>query len=460
MPLFFSHCRSIAYVAMFMLMFTLPSHVANAAQAAQSQEEASRRMGKLFVETTPSDTNIRFVHLQYRYKPGIILKEGRYVVEISKPGYAPLLKEVNIVPGRDNVVFVDLDNPDGLGNAATLAEPEDKRIALEDTISGDAGNATVLASQDAPESDDTPSSMKYSNLFDQALGKKSRKKEPADAPTPKQSAPAPAPAPAPVKEPVQAPAPAQSAPDLQYQAPANEPYSGQIGPDGAISQPQESAPSDLVIPSEVGQEEQPAQAELPPTLPDSGEPPSPEELMLVSNHLTQVGDLPNAIQGFTMVLQQEPKNVNAYVGRGFAYYKMGNYDFAILDLTKAIELDDMNLSAFFHRGNALLMQGDLNEALADYEKAIELNRNVPDIFNAHGTALYNRGDLQDAIHDFDQAIRLDPNYVDAYFNRGSAYAKMNKHQLALDDFKKVLELAPDDATAMKRKKQMEKALRP
>lgn len=434
----------ISVLCLLFLLASLPGTALTPVLVAKAE-----KWGKLFVESDPPGANVRFLRIKYRYKPGIILAEGRYIIEVSKPGFEPVLKEIDVFAGQDNVVRVSLREPGVSGAEPTSGqspappprqevEPEkDLRIPLSNT----------MQPQEKPQAEPQEKAEEKTKRFDRGFGpmprpmrKKSKIEEQSSTPLPQED----------LAEP---PPPPEEATPLRTDLKS---YQGQLPP--PAEQPEQGGLQ--AVPVEPAQkQEQSAPTEIPKTL-DAENPPSPEELMQVSNHLAQAGDLPNAIQGFTLVLQQQPKNVNAYVGRGFAYYKLGNYAFAIEDLTSALELDEAHLSAWFHRGNAYLMSGDFDLALQDYEKALSISDTVPDVFNARGTVLYNTNDLEGAIRDFESAIALDPAYTDAYFNRGSAYLKLGKAQLALDDFNKVLTLDPEDSLARKKKKQAEKILHP
>lgn len=448
MGFFASHCAIRAVFLLFCLVLACPQTA-----------PAAGKWGKLYVETDPPDAKVRFLRIKYDYEPGIILRQGRYVVEVSKPGFEPVLKEVEVYAGKRNVVHVSLLNP-GLGPPpvkeelqAPAPEPapkqevnpeKDLRIPLSKTI--DKGEA-----QTASGSGQNDESGEDLQRFDRGFGDMprpiSRKKQGDDEPQ------EPVPAQEPAPQPAASPAP-QPAADTEGA------YSGQLPPvaEETVQQTPIEKKQPLSAPASEDGSDEADEAALPEINEDN--PPSPEELMQVANHLTQAGDLPTAIEGFNLVLKQQPKNVNAYVGRGFAYYKLGNFAFAVADMTKALELDQQHLSAWFHRGNAYLMAGDFEKAVKDYEQALSINDTIPDIYNARGTALYNMGSLEAAIRDFDRASKLDPEYADAYFNRGSSYLKLGKAQLALDDFNRVLSLKPGDGLAQKKKKEAEKALWP
>lgn len=380
--------------------------------APQSALAQTNKWGKLFVQTDPPGASIRFLRIKYRYQPGIILEEGHYTIEVSHPGFEPLLKDIFVQGGVENVIPVSL-HADGQPQAApqAMSQPEAGQPTPEDL--------RIPVGQ--PAATQTPPQETYSPGPETA--------QPSEVPAPQPLAVEPAPQPLP------------------------DPYAGQLPPqDAQAMQPQDGQ----ALP---GSADPAAQAALPgdPAL-QSEEPPTYEELMEIGNHLIQAGDVPSAVHAFTVALQQRPNDVLAFVGRGFANYKLGNFAMAVDDLGQALQLDPANLSAWYHRGNAWLMAGDFDKAQQDYSQALLLNKTVPDLFNARGTALYKLGDYQAAIADFDAAIDLDAQYVDAYFNRGNAFLKLEKRQLALDDFNTVLRLNPDDALAQSKAKEAQAKL--
>ena len=95
-----------------------------------------------------------------------------------------------------------------------------------------------------------------------------------------------------------------------------------------------------------------------------------------------------------------PKDGDAYLRRGFAYYNRGRYDEAIADYTRVIELSPKNRLAYFNRGDAY------------DEKKLYLQ----------------------AIADYNQAIAIDPQYNDAYFNKAGSCAKAGQYQEAIEAY--------------------------
>ena len=69
---------------------------------------SSSKTGRLFVNPTPDDARIRVLNIGPKYRRGMELKEGRYHIEVSHPGYATRKKWVNVRASQDNNFSFDL----------------------------------------------------------------------------------------------------------------------------------------------------------------------------------------------------------------------------------------------------------------------------------------------------------------------------------------------------------------
>ena len=114
----------------------------------------------------------------------------------------------------------------------------------------------------------------------------------------------------------------------------------------------------------------------------------------------------------------------AYVNRGFAYEKKGDYDREIADCTEAIRLDPKLAMAYNNRGVAYGLKGDYDREIADCTEAIRLDPKLAKAYGNRGFAYGRKGDYDRAIADCTEAIRLDPKLAaKAYIIRGFAYGR-------------------------------------
>ena len=159
------------------------------------------------------------------------------------------------------------------------------------------------------------------------------------------------------------------------------------------------------------------------------------------------GDFDLALSDFSKVIEMNPNNVNAFLNRGDAYLEREDFDLALSDFNKAIELNSDNADVYIYRGNAYLKYDKSNLALADFSKAIEMNSNDAAAYIIRGDAYFEHGDLNLALTDFDKAIELNPDNANAYIIRGKVYHKNGNLDLAKQDYEKAIELDPDEPEA-------------
>jgi len=103
----------------------------------------------------------------------------------------------------------------------------------------------------------------------------------------------------------------------------------------------------------------------------------------------QKNDYNNAIKAYNETLKRDGNNLNAYLFRGFSYYKIKNYDAAIADLDIVIENAPDYPNAYVQRGDAYGAKGVYTKALTDYKEGLELGYDA----NSFGVDKSNKGDM-------------------------------------------------------------------
>lgn len=107
------------------------------------------------------------------------------------------------------------------------------------------------------------------------------------------------------------------------------------------------------------------------------------------------GEFQEACDGFTKVLEINPKMAEAYNCRGLCFRSMNNPDLALKDFDKAVEIQPEFSPAFNNRGLSLRHLKRHKEAIESYKKAIE----------------------------------LDPTYTEAYFDLAKTYEEIGEAKL-------------------------------
>ena len=143
---------------------------------------------------------------------------------------------------------------------------------------------------------------------------------------------------------------------------------------------------------------------------------------------------PTVMEKLDEAIRINPQYPYTYRDRGWAYYKLGQYERAIQDYDEAIRLnsalipqDPYTLTrSYSDRGLAYAALGQHERAIQDYDEVIRLDPQDAFSYNIRGDAYYKLGQNERAIQDYDEAIRLDPQITYTYSDRGLAYAELGK----------------------------------
>ncbi|NXC40978.1 TTC6 protein, partial [Penelope pileata] len=191
-----------------------------------------------------------------------------------------------------------------------------------------------------------------------------------------------------------------------------------------------------------------------------------------------------AVRSFNQVLKLEPTSVDAYIGRGNSYMKIGHEaDLAQAqkDFLKAIHLNPMcmkarvslgyNLQAleklqrawnqftvvigidpkchmaYDGRASVSLQMGEIFSAFQDINAALKLITTAPLLTN-RGIINQLMGHLSCAMKDYQQAISVDPNYALAYLSAANIYFHNHQFSQAYCYYSKVLQLEPKNESAI------------
>lgn len=152
------------------------------------------------------------------------------------------------------------------------------------------------------------------------------------------------------------------------------------------------------------------------------------------------------VAGLEMI-RLNPEDAEAYLDRGIARARKGDFDGALDEVTAAIRLNPHNAAFHWNRGAFHASKGDLDSAIRDFSEAIRLDPDCAVAYYNRGTAHSFRGDFNGALKDFTEAIRLNPDNAAAYHNRGTARMRMGELDEALKDYTEVIRLDPEDVDA-------------
>ncbi len=96
------------------------------------------------------------------------------------------------------------------------------------------------------------------------------------------------------------------------------------------------------------------------------------KLLLQGQTRFEQGDYQSAISAYTQAIKFEPKNINAYIGRGNARSYLRDYPLAIQDYTKVINISSQSPVAYMNRAVVNCTLGNKQAAVKDYQQAINI----------------------------------------------------------------------------------------
>jgi protein O-GlcNAc transferase len=151
------------------------------------------------------------------------------------------------------------------------------------------------------------------------------------------------------------------------------------------------------------------------------------------------GDYDQAIQLLNEYIAQKPKDEEAYLYLGNAYFEKEMLDSAILQYKKALDLKSKYWQALYRLGYAYYKQGKYEEAVKTFQKGLKIKERG-EFYNGLGLVQMARGQLKDADLSFRTAISHDEKEAEFHRNLGDVNFKKGVLVIAIQSYKKALEL--------------------
>ena len=154
-----------------------------------------------------------------------------------------------------------------------------------------------------------------------------------------------------------------------------------------------------------------------------------------------------AIEIYSAVLNKHPREVRAFVGRGYVEAAKGDRGAAEADARRSIELNPDYAPGHKLMASLLIAEGRAKEAFADAQAAVKADPNDALALEFRADAVLAAGEREEALADYGRAIAMDPKLATAFNNRGAAYLGKGDSKAAMDDFKTAIGLDPGLASA-------------
>lgn len=163
-------------------------------------------------------------------------------------------------------------------------------------------------------------------------------------------------------------------------------------------------------------------------------------------------DNAKAANVFNEALKSDPRNAEAYLGRGDAFLRAEQYDLALQDLRSALAIRPKYAEAYSLCGDVHLVHNEYKDAIDCYKTAVTLDPTRALFHCDLGVALTRSEDFAGATASLEQAIKLNPRMGRAYFYLAVAQYSTGKEEAAQVSMNRAKKLDPKLAgTDLKRR---------
>ncbi len=150
-----------------------------------------------------------------------------------------------------------------------------------------------------------------------------------------------------------------------------------------------------------------------------------------------------AVPHFSSLLQKDPKDATAYLGRAAAELALDQHGKAIADCEKVLQLDPTSISAFHLRARSWIAKEHPDKAIADLGQVLRLDPKQADAYRLRGDLWRKQKNHEKAIADYSRLLQLRPHDCEAYYSRGFSRLEKKEYEKALADFNEVLSRQPE-----------------
>ncbi len=180
-------------------------------------------------------------------------------------------------------------------------------------------------------------------------------------------------------------------------------------------------------------------------------------LMSEGNRYMNSGDLDDAYDTFSKVLEMNPNFTKAAYTMGGVNMMRKNYEQAIADFQKTLAINPEFTNAEsaiknvvgrkFNEGNDAYKKRDLDGALQAYKTVIQWDPTYYKAYYQIGVISARMRDYDGAIENYNIALEYEPTSTRVHFALGLAYQSLNNKTAALEAFQKTIDIDPTYAKA-------------
>jgi tetratricopeptide (TPR) repeat protein len=157
-----------------------------------------------------------------------------------------------------------------------------------------------------------------------------------------------------------------------------------------------------------------------------------------------------AVLAFSLALQLNPRDAEAWLQRAQSHLALGHFADAIDDCCWALAYDPHELAAQCCRAQAYLWLRRYDQARNEMDEAVRFEKRDPLVYYIRGLAHLGLGNNRRAIADLKKARRFAPAWAVIYLARSRAYRALGKTKYAEADLAEAIRREPAFADASTR----------
>ena len=162
----------------------------------------------------------------------------------------------------------------------------------------------------------------------------------------------------------------------------------------------------------------------------------------------QEDNLQDAVDSYTLTLQENPNFTEALFHRSQAYLKMGKMTRAMYDLDDLLHNNPYDVRALELRAQVNYDMQSYEAALIDFQAALKLHNSAEGYLNV-GLVLNKMENTTGAISAFNSALSMNPTYAEAYCGIADTYAAQGDIDHAFEYYSIALHHNPEDVFALR-----------
>ena len=168
-----------------------------------------------------------------------------------------------------------------------------------------------------------------------------------------------------------------------------------------------------------------------------------QPLQMLSKLVDEVTEYGKSIFG-KFQKDQQPRKAKRHVRKGYNHYKDNRLKEALQEFSLAIETQPQNAEAYFWRARTFIRMEQYDNAMADLKMVVNLKPGYSPAYDNLGWLFMRRNDYDESLVNLDKSIELKPDNGWAHYMRGRVYFNKGDFQKALENAETACKLGYED----------------